>query len=76
VIAAAAADQNIAQSVVTAANNALCLGSGLGFRFGFDELTRVKAKGLMLTASGQHCLALIDLPRFAQPGADPKHYKM
>lgn len=52
-IAAAATDQNISQSSITAAIDSL------EADMGFDLFTRVPAKGLMITSSGQQCLALI-----------------
>lgn len=52
-IAAAAADLNISQSSITAAIDAL------EAHLGFDLFTRVPAKGLMVTPSGQQSLKLI-----------------
>lgn len=52
-IATAAADLNSSQSSITAAIDAL------ETDMGFDLFTRVPAKGLMVTSSGQQCLTLI-----------------
>lgn len=52
-IAAAAADMNISQSSITAAIDALEAETG------YDLFTRVPAKGLMITSTGQQCMALI-----------------